>query len=124
MLEKRYDLEDRLVNFSARIIDLVEALPKTRAGNYISGQLIRCGLSPALNYGEAQSAESRTDFIHKMKIIVKELKETRVCIKIIRKKVMIKPESRLDAIQKETEELIAIISKSISTAKSNSRNEP
>ncbi len=74
---KKYDLEDRLVDFSARIIDVVEALPNSRAGNYLAAQLIRCGLSPTLNYGEAQSAESVEDFIHKLKIVVKELKETR-----------------------------------------------
>ena len=121
MSEKTYDLEDRLVNFSSRIIDIVEALPNTRAGNYIAGQLIRCGLAPALLYGEAQSAESRDDFIHKMKIVVKELKESRVCLKLIRKKEMIKPIIKLDNIFKETGELIAIISKSIDTAKKNNQ---
>ena len=83
MPEKIFDLEDRLVEFSCKIIELVEALPNSRAGNYIAGQLIRCGLAPALLYGEAQSAESRMDFVHKMKIVLKELKETRVCIKVI-----------------------------------------
>ena len=78
MASRVYDLEDRLIEFAARVIDVVEALPNTRAGNYIAGQLIRCGLAPALLYGEAQSAESRDDFVHKMKIILKELKETRV----------------------------------------------
>ncbi len=76
MSEKIFDLEDRLVEFSCLIIELVEVLPPTRAGNYIAGQLIRCGLAPALLYGEAQSAESRMDFVHKMKIVLKELKET------------------------------------------------
>ena len=71
MSEKVYDLEDRFVEFASRIVDVVESLPNTRAGNYIAGQLIRCGFAPALLYGEAQSAESRDDFIHKMKIILK-----------------------------------------------------
>lgn len=62
MGEKIFDLEDRLVDFACRIIDVVEALSKTRAGNHVAGQLIRCGLAPALLYGEAQSAESRMDF--------------------------------------------------------------
>jgi len=92
---------------------------KTRAGNYIAGQLIRCGLAPALLYGEAQSAESREDFVHKMKIILKELKESRVCIKIILHKQLIKPISRLSDLYKECEELIAIAAKSIATAKKN-----
>lgn len=118
-MEKKFDLEDRLVDFSARIIDVVEALPNTRAGNYLAGQLIRCGISPALNYGEAQAAESIDDFIHKLKIVVKELKETRTCLKLIRKKQMINPIKKLELIFTENEELIAILSKSIDTAKKN-----
>jgi four helix bundle protein len=119
MNERVFDLEDRLVDFSSRIIDVVEALPNSRAGNYIAAQLVRCGLAPSLLYGEARSAESRDDFIHKMKIVLKELKESRVCLKLIKKKEMIKPISKLDSIFKDTEELIAIISKSIDTAKKN-----
>jgi four helix bundle protein len=119
MPEKIFDLEERLVDFSCRIIEIVEKLPNTRAGNYIAGQLIRCGLAPALLYGEAQSAESRMDFIHKMKIVLKELKETRVCLKIISKSVMIKPVERLKDIKSENEQLISIIAKSIDTAKKN-----
>jgi four helix bundle protein len=118
---KKYDLEDRLIEFSSRIIDVVENLPNTRAGNYIANQLIRCGLAPALLYGEVQAAESRDDFVHKMKIALKELKETRVCLKLISKKEMIKPLSRLSSIRKENEELIAIVSKSIETAKKNNQ---
>ncbi len=66
--EKIFDLEGRLINFAVQIIGEAESLPKTKTGNHISGQLIRCGTSPASNYGEAQSAESRVDFIHKIKI--------------------------------------------------------
>ena len=65
---KEYDLEDRLIDFAVMVIDIVEALPGTRAGNHIAGQLVRSGTSPAPNYGEAQSAESKKDFIHKIKI--------------------------------------------------------
>lgn len=119
METRSYDLENRLVEFSSTIIDVVESLPSSRAGNYIAGQLIRSCLAPALVYGEAQSAESRDDFIHKMKIAVKELKETRVSLKLIRRRKMITPLQRLDLISKENEELIAIISKSIDTAKRN-----
>lgn len=61
---KEYDLEDRLIDFAVATIDIVEALPSTRAGNHIAGQLVRSGTSPAPNYGEAQTAESRKDFIH------------------------------------------------------------
>lgn len=121
MTQRVYDLEDRFVEFAARVIDVVEALPNTRAGNYIAGQLVRCGLAPALNYGEAQSAESRDDFIHKMKIILKELKESRVCLKLMSRKQMIKPVKRLDDIKKECEELVSITFTSIATAKKNNR---
>jgi four helix bundle protein len=117
--ERKFDLEDRLINFSSRIVDVVEALPNTRAGNYIAAQLIRCGLAPSLMYGEAQAAESRDDFIHKMKLLLKELKETRVCLKLISKKEMIKPVKKLESLKKENEELIAISSTSIETAKKN-----
>ncbi len=119
MPERIFDLEDRLVEFSCRIVDVVEALPNTKAGNYIAGQLIRCGMAPALLYGEAQSAESRLDFVHKMKIALKELKETRVCLKIITKTELVKPLDKLSNIKAETEQLISIIAKSIETAKKN-----
>jgi four helix bundle protein len=119
MGEKIYDLEDRLIEFGARVADVVEAIPKTRAGNYIAGQLIRCGLAPSLNYGEAQGAESRVDFVHKMKVVLKELKETRVCLKLIKRRQMIRPVERLGPICQECEELISIVAKSIETAKKN-----
>lgn len=117
--ERKYDLEDRLVSYSCRMIDVVEALPNTRAGNYIAGQLIRSCMSPAFNYGESQGAESVNDFVHKLGVVLKELKECRVAMKIIRKKEMIRPVSKLADIYKETEELIAIIAKSIDTANKN-----
>lgn len=119
MAQSVYDLEDRLIEFASRVVDVVEALPNTRAANYIAGQLIRCGLAPALLYGEAQSAESREDFVHKMKIILKELKETRVCLKLIIKKDLIKPINRLTDLRNECEALIKIIFTSIETARKN-----
>ncbi|MFN2439534.1 MAG: four helix bundle protein [Chitinophagaceae bacterium] len=115
----KYDLEDRLVEYTCRMIDVVEALPTSRAGNYIAGQLIKSCHSPAFNYGEAQAAESRADFIHKLGVCLKELKECRTALKIIIKKEMIKPVEKLQDIFKETEELIAIIAKSIDTAQKN-----
>ncbi|HYK46268.1 MAG TPA: four helix bundle protein [Parafilimonas sp.] len=119
MKQKEFDLEDRLVNFTCRMIDVVEALPKTRSGNYIAGQLIRSCHSPTFNYGEVQAAESRSDFIHKMRVVLKELKECRTALKIIIKKEMIKPAKKLDNIFNETHELIAIIAKGIETAAHN-----
>ncbi|MBW2125944.1 MAG: four helix bundle protein [Deltaproteobacteria bacterium] len=68
---KQFDLEDRLIDFAVRVIRTAESLPKTKVGRHIAGQLVRCGTSPAANYGEAQSAESRSDFIHKIKICLK-----------------------------------------------------
>ncbi len=65
---KKYNLEERLIDFSILILDVIEQLPNDKIGNHLGGQLLRSGTSPALNYGEAQSAESRNDFIHKMKI--------------------------------------------------------
>lgn len=115
----KFDLEDRLIEYSSGIIRLVESLPSTKAGGHIGGQMLRCGIAPALLYGEAQGAESRDDFIHKMKIALKELKETRVCLKLVQKNAMI---NQIGGISSENEELIAIFSKSIETAKRNNRS--
>lgn len=119
MEKQKYDLEDRLVDYTCRMIDVVEALPNTRAGNYIAGQLVQSCHAPTFNYGEVQAAESRNDFIHKLGIVLKELKECRTALKVIIKKELIKPVEKLQGIFKETEELIAIIAKSIETAKAN-----
>jgi four helix bundle protein len=112
----KYDLESRLIEFGSRIIDVVESLPDTIAGKHLGGQLVRSGTAPALNYGEAQAAESRADFIHKMKIALKELRETIVNLKFILKRKYF-PEERLLPLLKENDELIAIFIKSIATAK-------
>ena len=118
MKDKANDLEDRLVDFAVRIIGVVEALPDTKAGNHIAGQLVRSGTSPAPNYGEAQSAESRNDFIHKMKVCLKELRETLVWLKIIVRKPLCPPD-RLAPIIRENDELIGIFVKSVKTAQAN-----
>ncbi len=123
MENRKYDLEDRLVEYSCRMIDVVEALPGTRAGNYIAGQLIKSCMSPTFNYGEVQGAESRNDFVHKLGVVLKELKECRSALKIVMKKTLIKPVSKLSGVYKETEELIAIMAKSIETATAN-KNKP
>jgi four helix bundle protein len=115
--DKSYDLEDRLIDFAVRIIRMAESLPKTRVGNHIAGQLIRCGTSPAPNYGEAQSAESRADFVHKMKVCLKELRETRVWLLMIVRAKLIKPVSKLDSLIQENNELISIFVTSTKTAK-------
>lgn len=117
-----YDLQERLIAFSGRVIEVVEALPKTGIGNHIRAQLLRCGTSPAANYGEAQSAESRSDFIHKIKIVLKELRETKVWLLMIEHASLIEPDARLVPIIQENDELIAIFVKSVETAKKNGRS--
>ena len=86
MKERKYDLQERFVGYAVRIIKVAEALPNTKTGNHIRVQMLKSGTSPAANYGEAQSAESKADFIHKLKICLKELRESRVSLKIIHSK--------------------------------------
>jgi four helix bundle protein len=117
--KKIFNLEERLIDFAVRIIRIAESLPKTKVGNHISGQLIRCGTSPAPNYSEAQSAESRSDFIHKMKICLKELHETKVWLIMIIRANLIKPKSNLESDIIENDELISIFMASIKTARQN-----
>ncbi len=117
-MEREFDLDERLINFAGMIIDISEVLPKSLAGNHIAGQLVRSGTAPALNYGEAQSAESRSDFIHKMKIAAKELRETYNCLRIIRKRKWY-AEEKLVPVLDENNQLISIFVKSIETAKGN-----
>ena len=114
--EKTFDLEDRLINFAVRIIRIAESLPKSKVGKHIAGQIIRSGTSSAPNYGEAQSAESRSDFIHKMKVCLKELRETRIWLVMIVKTRLIKPTSKLESLIDENNQLISIFITSIKTA--------
>lgn len=115
----KFDLEDRLIEFSVLIIKITENLINTRAGNHIAGQLVRSGTAPALLYGEAQSAESRNDFIHKLKILLKELRETLIALKIIKRLPLTKTTELVDKAMIECNELISIFVKSIETAKKN-----
>jgi four helix bundle protein len=114
-----FDLERRLTQFAVRVLTVVEALPRTRAGNHVASQLVRCGTSPTSNYAEAQAAESRSDFIHKMKVCLKELRETRTWLLIIQQKPLIKPADKLEPLLNECNELISIFVKSIVTAQRN-----
>ena len=114
----KYDLEERLIEFAVRIIDTAEALPGTVASKNLGGQIVRSGTSPALNYAEAQYSELNADFVHKMKVCLKELRETFVCLKIIQRKEYFK-EPRLQPLLKENTELVSIFVKSIQTARSN-----
>jgi four helix bundle protein len=114
--DNTFDLEERLIDFAVRIIKLAESLPRTRVGKHVAGQILRCGTSAAPNYGEAQGAESRADFIHKMKVCLKELRETRVWLLMIVKAKMMKPSSKLDSLLDENHQLISIFVTSIKTA--------
>jgi four helix bundle protein len=110
-----YDLEDRLLNYSARIIRLVEKLPNTRAGNHVAGQLLRSGTSPLPNHGEAQAAESANDFVHKLKVCLKELRESYRWLRLVQT-VPLLPQNRVTSLVNETDELIRIFVTSIRTA--------
>ena len=112
---KAQELEDRLIDFAVMVIGVVEVLPSSKAGNHIGGQMIRSGTSPAPNYGEARSAESRRDFIHKMKISLKELRETMIWLKIISRKQLV-DDSLVSRVIAECDELIAIFIASTRTA--------
>ena len=110
------DLAHRRIKFAARIGKVVDAIPDTRLGRHIAGQLVRCGTSPAPNYAEARGCESKKDFIHKMGICEKELRESQCWLELITCADLL-PESRLSPLLDESDELIAIIVKSIATAK-------
>jgi len=110
-----YDLEERLLEYAARIVRLVEKLPDTRTGNHVAGQLLRSGTSALPNHAEAQAAESRKDFVHKLKICHKELRESRRWLRLIQRVPLLKA-AAVEPLVRETEELIRIFSTSIRTA--------
>ena len=113
----KYDLEDRLIDFGVQIIDVSETIDRKRAaGRHLSGQLLRSGTSPGLHYGEAQAAESRKDFIHKMKVILKELNETQRNLKMMSRAKLHNNPAVINSAISESGELIAIFVKSIQTA--------
>ncbi len=114
-----YDLEERLLKFASAVIDVSEALPKTRAGNHLAGQLLRAGTSPYGNHGEAQAPESMGDFIHKMKVCLKELRETRRWARLIAHKRWLATDPQLVWVVQEVEELIRIFKASVQTAERN-----
>ena len=111
-------LADRLLNFAVRIGKVVDALPDTRLGRHVAGQLIRCGTSPAPNYDEACAAESPRDFVHKLAIVLKELRESRVFLRFIIRAELL-PAQKMGDLDSEVTQLCNIIGKSIVTAKDN-----
>ena len=120
-LRRGDDLEDRLLKFAARVGKAVDALPNTRMGRHIAGQLIRSGTSPAPNYSEACAAESRRDFIHKLGIALKELRESRTWLRLIVEAKLL-PDAKIELLLGEATQLCSIIGKSIVTAKANMPN--
>lgn len=113
--KRNYDLQDRLIEFAVMICTLCNDLPSTPLGKHINNQVLRSGTSPAPNYGEAQGAESRKDFIHKMRVCLKELRETYVWLRLIERLEMTKANA-IEKILQECNELISIFATSIKTA--------
>src|SRR5262249_12849125 len=112
-VRRKYDLEERLLEYSAQVIRLVEKLPNTRAGNHVAGQLLRSGTSPLPNHGEAESAESLNDFIHKMKICLKELRESLRWLTVIQRFPFIDDSAEVQSLISETDELIRIFTRAL-----------
>jgi four helix bundle protein len=115
----RFDLENRLLEFSVRIIRVVEVLPRTTAGRHIADQLLRSGTSPYANHGEAEGAESRDDFVHKLKVCYKELRETRRWLRLIKRVPMIEMPTQLDELLDEVDQLVRIFFGSLRTTENN-----
>jgi four helix bundle protein len=117
---KPNNLEERVINFAVFIVDVVEDVKNNYAGNYYGNQLIRSSGSQALNYGEARSGESHKDFVHKMGICLKELRESFNCLRIInRAKLYIGKQEIIDKAIDESNQLISIFVASIKTSKQN-----
>jgi four helix bundle protein len=121
VLEMKYDLEDRLIKYAVSILDVVELLPDAKAAAHLANQIIRSGTAPALMYGEALAAESRKDFIHKMLVGLKELRETLNYLRIIYLKKYISNMPMIESLIQENNELIAIFVRSVKTARDNSQ---
>jgi len=121
MEKKKYDLEDRLIRFACACLDICDLLPNTKAAQNLAFQLSKSSTASALIYGEAQAAESPADFIHKMKMVLKEIRESRINLRIIKEKPVINSEKTSICLN-ECNELMAIFIKSIETAKNNTRN--
>ncbi len=110
-------LSERLLDFGVRIIKLITKLNKTSVGRHIGDQLMRSATSSGANYEEACSAESRADFVHKMQIVLKELRESLYWLKLLERSKLI-PTEDLHPLLNEASELTKIVAKSVITAKS------
>lgn len=119
MQKTKFNLEERLLEFAARIIRVSESMKRSRAGNHIADQLLRSGTSPFGHHGEAEGAESRDDFIHKLKVCYKELRESRRWLRLVQEAELITRPSLLDSLLSEADELVRIFASSIRTAQRN-----
>jgi four helix bundle protein len=122
MREPKYDLEERLLEFSVRIIHVTESMKRSRAANHIADQLLRSGTSPYGNHGEAEGAESRDGFIHKLKICYKELRESRRWLRLVQQAELIAKPTLLASLITEADESVRIFASSIRTAQKNRRD--
>ena len=119
-MEERRDLGERLLEYAARIVRVAESLPKTLVGRRIADQLLRSGTSVGANYEEAQGAESREDFIHKLQIALKELRESNCWLPLLIKGGKVSTD-RLGDLLDESNQLRAMLSKAVATAKGKAR---
>lgn len=124
MKEAKFDLEERLLEFAVRVIRVTESMEKSRAANHIADQLLRAGTSPYGNHGEAEGAESRNDFIHKLKICYKELRETRRWLRLVQRSSFVAKPALLENLITEADELVRIFATSIRTAERNRDRRP
>jgi four helix bundle protein len=114
------ELSDRLLDFAARVGKAVDALPETRLGRHVAAQLVKSGTAPGPNYEEGCAAESRADFVHKLRISLKELRESRFWIRLIIRAELI-PEHRMNELNDECNQLCNIFGQSVATASANER---
>jgi four helix bundle protein len=116
MEAREYDLEERLLEFSVGVVKLIGVLPNNRAGNHVAGQLLRSGTSPYPNHGEAQAAESVRDFVHKMRVALKELRESKRWLRLIYRVPLVDDPEETAPLLTECDELVRIFVASIRTA--------
>ena len=119
MTQAKFDLEERLLDFALRVIRVTESMKRTPAGTYVADQLLRSGSSPYGHHGEAEGAESRDDFVHKLRVCYKELREARRWLRLVQRALLVAKGELLEGIVAEADELVRIFAASIRTAENN-----
>lgn len=112
------NLENRVINFASKVLFVCDTIKPTESGKHLKSQLIRSGTSVALNFGEARSSESRKDLFHKISIVVKELRESQINMKLLKINNLTSDEAILQKTLEENNQLIAIFVKSLQTIRS------